>query len=214
MNLILLGPPGAGKGTQAKRIAEKYKLPHISTGDIFRETAGSGSDLGKKLQSYMSAGKLVPDDLVVEIVKARLDKDDCANGFLLDGFPRTVVQAQALDGVLKKSGKKIDRVLLIDLTGEEVVKRLSGRRVCAKCGANYNIYFKPPKKEGVCDKCSQDLTQRADDNPETIGKRLKVYDGQTMPLIDYYKKSGVLRSVDGKQSMEEVFKNICAVIKE
>lgn len=213
MNLILLGPPGAGKGTQAKMVAAKYKLPHISTGDMFRETAQSGSELGKKLQSFMSAGKLVPDDVVIEVVKTRLSKPDTKNGFLLDGFPRTVPQAQALDRILAEKNGKIDDVVSLSVNGEEIVKRLSSRRVCAGCGASYNTITQPPKVENVCDLCGGKVVQRADDTAETVRNRLRVYNEQTSPLIDYYAKKGVLRDVDGSRPVEEVFKNICEVIK-
>jgi adenylate kinase len=213
MNLILLGPPGAGKGTQAKMIAAKYRLPHISTGDMFRETAQSGSELGKKLQSFMSAGKLVPDAVVIEVVKARLSQPDCAAGFLLDGFPRTVPQAEELDRILSESKKKIDSVLCITLDDEEIVRRLSGRRVCPSCGGSFNLVSQPPKIAGSCDYCSAALIQRKDDNPETIRQRLKAYHEQTSPLIDYYTRQGVLGSIDGAKSVEEVFKSISACIK-
>ncbi|MCB4792646.1 MAG: adenylate kinase [Elusimicrobia bacterium] len=211
MNLILLGPPGAGKGTQAQRISLKYKLPHISTGDIFRETSKSGSDLGKKLQSYMSSGLLVPDNLVIEIVKERLNKADCKNGFLLDGFPRTVPQAQELNKVIEAKGQKIDKVISISLTDEEIIKRISGRRLCS-CGADYNIYSQPPKVKDICDKCNGKLIQRADDDPETVKKRLEVYNKQTSPLIDYYTKLGILAKIDGSKSIDEVFKDTTAVL--
>ena len=211
MNLVLLGPPGAGKGTQASQISQKYSLAHISTGDIFRETAKSGSELGKKLQSYMTAGKLVPDELVIEIVNERLSKPDCQKGFLLDGFPRTIGQAKALDEVLKKSGKLIDKVISIQLDDEEIVKRLSSRRVCS-CGASYNLMTQPPKKEGICDKCSGTLVQRADDNAETIRQRLKVYHDQTSPLIEYYSSAKKLFSVKGDQPIDKVFKDISGAL--
>ncbi|MBN1622282.1 MAG: adenylate kinase [Endomicrobiales bacterium] len=214
MNLIILGPPGAGKGTQAKKIAKKYNIQHVSTGDIFRETSKSGSDLGKKLQSYMSSGALVPDDLVVEIVKERIVRPDCQKGFLLDGFPRTLVQAENLDKVLLKENRKIDKALSLDLSEEEVVSRLSSRRVCKSCGANYNLITQPPKNGEICDNCSGELVQRADDNPETIKQRLKVYRDQTEPLIEYYSKTKILVKIDGAKSINEVFKNICAVIEE
>lgn len=214
MNIILLGPPGAGKGTQAKKIAAEYKLPHISTGDMFRETSASGSELGKKLQGYMSAGKLVPDELVIEIVKERLSKPDCAKGFLLDGFPRTVPQAQALDKALAAAGKKIDRVLTMNVDNEEIVRRLSSRRVCPKCGASYNVISQPPKKDSICDVCGSAVVQRADDNPETIRKRLEVYETQTRPLIEYYKKAGVVREADGTKSVDEVYKSLRAAIEK
>lgn len=213
MNLILLGPPGAGKGTQAKFISEKYGLPHISTGDMFRETAASGSELGKKLQEFMSAGKLVTDDIVIEVVKVRISKADTAKGFLLDGFPRTVPQAQALDKMLSEKSVKIDVVLSITLDDEEVVKRLSSRRVCIACGASYNTITQAPKKDGVCDKCSGSVIQRQDDNAQTIRQRLKVYNEQTSPLIEYYTSKGVLKTVDGSGSVEAVFKGLCEFIK-
>lgn len=212
MNLILLGPPGAGKGTQAKKISSKFHLPHISTGDMFRETAESGSDLGVKLKEYMAAGVLVPDEVVIEVVKERLSKPDCKKGFLLDGFPRTVLQAQSLDKLLKEKNQKIDAVLSIYLSEEEVIKRLSNRRVCSSCGANYNVVTQPPQSSDRCDLCSGKVIMRDDDNPETIKKRLKVYNDQTSPLIDYYSASGVLRKVEGSKPVEEVFKNLCAFI--
>ena len=213
MNLILLGPPGAGKGTQAKQIASKYKLPHISTGDIFREASSSGSELGKKLQSYMSSGQLVPDALVIDIVKERLNKPDAKNGFLLDGFPRTLEQAKALGIVLEKEGRKIDKVLSIYLNDEEVVKRISGRRSCS-CGASFNVYSQPPKKQDICDKCGSKLLQRADDNPETVKKRLEVYNSQTTPLISYYKNLNTLFKIEGNDTVNKVFTDICAIIDE
>lgn len=214
MNLILLGPPGAGKGTQAKKIAEKFAIPHISTGDMFRETAQSGSALGKKLQDFMSAGKLVTDEIVVEVVKARLSRPDTQAGFLLDGFPRTVFQAQELDKILSARKQKIDVVLSITLEDEEIVKRLSSRRVCVSCGASYNTITQPPKSDSICDKCSGKVILRADDNPDTIRQRLKVYKDQTSPLIDYYSKQGSLKSVDGAGQVEEVFKGLCEFIKK
>jgi adenylate kinase len=213
MNLILLGPPGAGKGTQAKIIASRYKLPHISTGDMFRETAQSGSELGTRLQGYMSAGKLVPDETVIEVVKDRLSKSDCANGFLLDGFPRTVPQAKALDALLAENKKKINGVIYIYLDEEEIVKRLSSRRVCISCGASYNLITQPPKVGEKCDTCSGKVIQRADDNPGTIRNRLKAYNEQTSPLIEYYDRAGVLCKIDGAKPVEEVFKSLCEFIK-
>jgi adenylate kinase len=214
MNLILLGPPGAGKGTQAKMIAQAYHLPHISTGDMFRETAASKSELGTKLQSFMSQGKLVPDDVVIEVVKTRLSKPDCDKGFLLDGFPRTVKQAEALDALLAEKNRKIDAVLNIDLDDAEIVKRLSSRRVCISCGASYNLITQPPKAAGVCDSCKGQVIQRSDDNAETIKNRLTVYHGQTSPLIEYYQRAGVLQKVDGSKSVDEVFKSLRAIIEK
>lgn len=208
MNLILLGPPGAGKGTQAKVIAAQYKLPHISTGDMFRETAASGSELGKTLQSYMTAGKLVPDEVVIAVVKTRLSKADCAQGFLLDGFPRTVPQAKELDRILSENSRKIDSVFYIYLQEEEIVRRLSSRRVCSACGGSYNTISQPAKIEGTCDLCGGAVVQRADDNEGTIRNRLKAYNEQTSPLIEYYKKAGVLCSIEGSKTVDEVFKNI------
>lgn len=213
MNLILFGPPGAGKGTQAVEIAKKYRLPHISTGDMFRETAASGSETGKKLQSYMTAGKLVPDEVVIAVVRERLSKPDTGNGFLLDGFPRTVEQAKSLAGILADKQQKVDKVLYITLSEDEIVRRLTARRSCGQCGAGYNLVFQPPKKEGVCDKCGGKLVQRADDNEGTIRNRLKVYAEQTTPLIDFYAASGVLAKVDGSKTVKEVFKDLCAVIE-
>jgi adenylate kinase len=212
MNIVLLGLPGAGKGTQAKMIAQKYELAHISTGDIFRETANSGSELGKKLQSYMSAGKLVPDVVVVEVVNNRLSKPDCAKGFMLDGFPRTQAQAAALDNVLAKASKKIDKVVYIYLTEDEVTKRLTSRRNCSKCQANYNLISYPPQKEGICDNCGGALVQRADDNEETIRNRIKVYNEQTKLLVYYYAKQNIMYKIDGSQAVETVFMNICFVL--
>jgi len=212
MNIILLGAPGAGKGTQAKKISEKCGIPHISTGDMFRETSASGSDMGKQLQSFMSAGKLVPDDLVIEIVKTRISRQDAVSGFLLDGFPRTNGQAEALDKALKASGRKINKVVSITVNEEEVVKRLSSRRVCVSCGATYNLMSNMPKKNDACDSCSGKVIQRADDNEATVRNRLEVYREQTSPLIEYYKKSNLLSEVDGMKSVDEVFKSICEVI--
>jgi adenylate kinase len=213
MNLILFGPPGAGKGTQAVEISKKYKVPHVSTGDMFRETAASGSEVGKKLQGFMSAGKLVPDDVVIAVVRERLSKPDTAKGFLLDGFPRTAEQAKSLDGILAERKQKIDAVLYITLSEDEIVRRLTARRNCPKCGANYNMIFQPSKKYGICDKCGAELVQRADDNELTIRNRLKVYNEQTTPLIDYYSKAGIMNRVDGSRTVGEVFKDLCAVIE-
>lgn len=214
MNLILLGPPGAGKGTQAKKIAAEFKLPHISTGDIFREAAGSGSELGVQLQGYMSAGKLVPDELVIKIVKERLLRPDCGNGFLLDGFPRTLIQAKSLDEELAKENRKINKVISLTVDEEEVVKRLSSRRVCLACGFAYNLNSNMPKKPDVCDACGGKVIQRADDNEDTIRKRLKVYQDQTRPLIKYYTDRQVISETDGMKSPGDVFNNISAVLKK
>lgn len=212
MNIILLGPPGAGKGTQAAGIVEKYKVPHISTGDIFRENIKQGTDLGKKAQEYMNKGELVPDDLVIEIATSRLAEDDCKNGFLLDGFPRTVYQAEKLDEFLKAKGGKIDHVLDIAVGKEELMKRLIGRRVCRSCGATYHIVNMPPAKEGVCDKCGGELYQRSDDKEETVANRIDVYEAQTKPLVNYYEKAGVLAHIDGTIGLKNVFDDIVKVL--
>ena len=214
MKIIMLGAPGAGKGTQAKRIAEKYDIPHISTGDIFRENIKKGTELGKKAKEYMDKGELVPDDLVCEIATSRLLEDDCKNGFLLDGFPRTVYQAEKLDEFLEKHGKKIDKVLDIAVEKEELMTRLIGRRVCKACGATYHVTNMPPKKEGVCDKCGGELMQRADDTAETVENRIEVYNSQTMPLVEYYEKAGNIAHIDGAIGLENVFNSIVSVLGE
>lgn len=214
MNLILLGPPGAGKGTQAAKIIEKYNIPHISTGDIFRENIKNGTELGKKAQEYMNKGQLVPDELVVEIATDRLDKDDCKDGFLLDGFPRTVFQAEELDKYLASKGKKVDHVLDIEVDRAELMTRLTGRRVCSKCGASYHIINIPPKKEGVCDVCGGELIQRKDDNEETAANRIEVYNKETKPLVDYYEKAGNISHIDGTTGLESVFNDIVGVLGE
>ncbi|MCQ2545325.1 MAG: adenylate kinase [Clostridia bacterium] len=214
MNLILLGPPGAGKGTQAAKIIEKYNIPHISTGDIFRENIKNGTELGKKAQEYMNAGKLVPDELVVEIATDRLTKDDCKDGFLLDGFPRTVFQAEELDKFLEAKGSKIDNVLDIDVNREELMTRLTGRRVCSKCGASFHVVNIPSKKEGICDVCGAELIQRKDDNEETAANRIEVYNNETKPLIDYYEKAGNISHIDGTTGLENVFNTIVGILGE
>ena len=192
LRAVLLGPPGAGKGTQAVRLVEKYEIPHISTGDIFRKNIKEGTELGKKAQEYMNAGALVPDELVVDLVKDRLQQDDCKNGFLLDGFPRTIFQAEKLDEFLSESNLKMDIVINLKVEKEALIKRLTGRRVCKDCGASYHIVNIPPKKEGVCDICGGELIQRKDDNIETVENRINVYEEQTAPLIGYYKEAGSL----------------------
>ncbi|MEG0918626.1 MAG: adenylate kinase [Anaerovoracaceae bacterium] len=214
MNLILLGPPGAGKGTQAVRIVEKFNVPHISTGDIFRKNIKEGTELGKRAKAYMDKGELVPDSLVIEIATDRLTEDDCKDGFLLDGFPRTVEQAVALDGFLGKIGKKIDHVLDIDVNDEELMVRLIGRRVCKGCGASYHVTNMPPKTEGVCDKCGAELIQRADDTESTVANRIEVYNKQTMPLLDYYDKVGNISHLDGTIGVENVFVEISKILGE
>ena len=214
LRTILLGPPGAGKGTQAAKIVEKYHIPHISTGDIFRENIINGTELGKKAQEYMNRGDLVPDDLVIEIATTRLLADDCAEGFLLDGFPRTVYQAEKLDEFLAAHGSKIDKVLDIAVEKEELMVRLTGRRVCKACGASYHVVNIPPKKEGICDVCGGPLVQRADDNAETVANRIEVYEAQTMPLIEYYEKAGNIAHIDGATGLESVFADIVKALGE
>ena len=214
MNIILLGPPGAGKGTQAARIIEKYNVPHISTGDIFRENIKEGTPLGQKAQEYMNKGELVPDSLVIEIATDRLTKDDCKNGFLLDGFPRTVEQAEALDKFLADAGKKVDHVLDMDVAPEILMERLTGRRVCKSCGATYHVTNIPPKVEGVCDSCGGQLYQRDDDTAETVGNRIDVYNSQTKPLIEYYEKAGNISHLDGSARLEDLFAEIVKILGE
>ena len=208
MRLVILGPPGAGKGTQADFIIDKYKVPHISTGDIFRENIKNGTDLGKKAKSYMEKGLLVPDQVVIDIVKDRLTWDDTKKGFLLDGFPRTVAQAVAVDAFLDSQNKKLDSVININVDTGILVERAVGRRVCKSCGATYHIKNKPSKEEGKCDKCGGPLFQRDDDTEDTVKTRIQVYFDQTSPLIDYYKAQNLLLDVDGKGDMKETFKRI------
>lgn len=213
MKIVMLGAPGAGKGTQAKMIAVKYNVPHISTGDIFRANIKEGTELGKKAKSYMDQGLLVPDELVVDLVVDRLQQDDCNNGYVLDGFPRTIPQAEALDAALTKFGSKLDFALDIDVADDFIVKRMGGRRACLTCGATYHIVNIPPKTEGICDTCGGELVLRDDDKPETVEKRLAVYHEQTQPLIDYYKNSGILVTLDGTQDMNDVFNSIVSVLE-
>ena len=214
MNMILLGPPGAGKGTQAVNIVEKYDVPHISTGDIFRENIKNGTELGKKAQEYMNRGELVPDELVCEIATDRLSREDCAKGFLLDGFPRTVFQAEKLDEFLTANGKKVDAVINLEVEKEELITRLTGRRVCRKCGASFHVVNIPPKTEGVCDYCGGELYQRDDDTVETAENRISVYDTQTKPLVDYYTKAGCIVNIDGATGLENVFADIVTALGE
>ena len=204
MKVIMLGAPGAGKGTQAKQIADKYSIPHISTGDIFRANIKNGTELGKKAKTFMDQGLLVPDELVVELVADRIQQDDCKNGFVLDGFPRTIPQAEALDAALEKINEKMDYAIDVDVPDENIITRMSGRRACLNCGATYHIVSIPTKVEGVCDRCGNPVVLRDDDKPETVKKRLEVYHEQTQPLIDYYKKKDILKTVNGVQPMEDV----------
>ena len=212
MKIIMLGAPGAGKGTQAKQIADKYSIPHLSTGDIFRANIKNGTELGKKAKQYMDQGALVPDELTCDLVMDRIQQDDCKNGFVLDGFPRTIPQAEALDAALGKINEKMDYAIDVDVPDENIVNRMSGRRACLNCGATYHLISIPPKVEGICDRCGSEIVLREDDKPETVQKRLKVYHEQTQPLIDYYKNQGILKSVDGTQPMDEVFKAIVTIL--
>ena len=212
MKIIMLGAPGAGKGTQAKRIASKYEIPHISTGDIFRANIKNGTELGKKAKTYMDQGLLVPDELVVDLVVDRVASDDCKNGYVLDGFPRTIPQAEALDAALSKLGEAMDYAINVEVPDDNIVKRMSGRRACVACGATYHLEHIPPKTEGICDTCGKELILRDDDKPETVLKRLNIYHEQTQPLIDYYTGKGILKEVDGTKDMAEVFDEIVAIL--
>ena len=213
MKIVMLGAPGAGKGTQAKMIAKKCDIPHISTGDIFRENIKNGTPLGAKAKTYMDKGLLVPDELVCDLVVDRIQQDDCKNGYILDGFPRTIPQAQALEDALTKIGQKLDYAIDIEVPDENIIRRMSGRRSCPKCGAIYHVVNNPPKKEGVCDTCGHPLVLRDDDKPETVQTRLNVYHEQTQPLIDYYDKKKILVTVDGTQSMDQVFSDILKAVR-
>ena len=212
MKIIMLGAPGAGKGTQAKMIAEKYNISHISTGDIFRANIKNGTELGKKAKSYMDKGQLVPDELTLDLIMDRFKEDDCKNGYVLDGFPRTIPQAEALDAALKANGEKVDFAIDVDVPDENIVKRMGGRRACVNCGATYHIVYSPTKVEGKCDKCGEELIVRDDDKPETVLSRLEVYHNQTQPLIDYYNEQGILKTVDGTVDMKDVFKAIVDIL--
>lgn len=212
MKIIMLGAPGAGKGTQAKMIADKYSLPHISTGDIFRANIKNGTELGMEAKRYMDEGKLVPDELTVKILLDRVAKEDCKNGYVLDGFPRTIPQAEVLEKALNEQGESIDWAIDVDVPDENIVNRMSGRRACINCGATYHLVHIPPKQEGICDKCGSELILRDDDKPETVLNRLKVYHDQTQPLIDFYSSRNVLKTVDGTQDMEDVFASIVAIL--
>jgi adenylate kinase len=208
MNLVLMGLPGAGKGTQAEKIVEKYGIPHISTGDMFRSAMKEGTELGLKAKSFMDSGNLVPDDVTIGIVRERLAKDDCKKGFLLDGFPRTVAQADALENILSETNRSIDYVLYIDVDQESLLKRLTGRRICKDCGATYHVIFNPSQQEGVCDKCGGELYQRADDNEKTVKTRLQVNIEQSQPLLDFYQDKGYLRKINGEREINEVFSSL------
>ena len=212
MKIIMLGAPGAGKGTQAKKIAEKYQIPHISTGDIFRANIKNGTELGKKAKTYMDQGLLVPDELVCDLVVDRVKQEDCKNGYILDGFPRTIQQAESLDEALGQMGESLDYAINVDVPDEHIVNRMSGRRACVGCGATYHMVYAPTKKEGVCDVCGAELILRDDDKPETVQKRLSVYHEQTQPLIDYYKGKGILKDVDGTKDMDVVFQAITDIL--
>ena len=214
MKIIMLGAPGAGKGTQAKMLADKYSIPHISTGDIFRANIKNGTELGKKAKEYMDKGLLVPDELVVDLVIDRFKEDDCKNGYILDGFPRTIPQAEALDKALEGIGDKVDYAVNVEVPDENIITRMGGRRACVGCGATYHVVFNPTKIEGQCDRCGESLILRDDDKPETVKKRLDVYHEQTQPLIDYYTKSGVIKEVDGTKDMKEVFEDIVNILGE
>ncbi len=212
MKIIMLGAPGAGKGTQADMIAKKYNVPHISTGDIFRANIKNGTELGKKAKEYMDKGLLVPDSLVVDLVIDRIHEDDAKNGYVLDGFPRTIPQAEALDNALTEAGETIDYAINVDVPDENIVNRMSGRRACLKCGATYHIVYNAPKTEGVCDACGSELVQREDDKPETVLNRLSVYHKETQPLIDYYTKKGSIRNINGTKDLNDVFADIVEIL--
>ena len=212
MKIIMLGAPGAGKGTQAKKIAAKYEIPHISTGDIFRANIKEGTELGKKAKTYMDQGLLVPDELVVDLVVARVNQEDCKNGYVLDGFPRTIPQAEALDKALAELGQKMDYAIDVDVPDENIIHRMGGRRACVACALLNHREYAPTKVEGICDACGKELILRDDDKPETVKKRLNVYHEQTQPLIDYYTNAGILKTVDGTVDIDVVFQNIVEIL--
>ena len=212
MKIVMLGAPGAGKGTQAKMISEKYNVPHISTGDIFRANIKENTPLGQKAKEYMDKGLLVPDELVVDLVVDRLAQDDAKNGYVLDGFPRTIPQAEALTEALDKIGEKLDYAIDVEVPDDNIINRMSGRRACVACGGTYHIKFNPTKKEGICDACGGELILRDDDKPETVKQRLTVYHDQTQPLIDYYNRQGILKTVNGTRPLEEVFADIVTIL--
>jgi adenylate kinase len=213
MKIIMLGAPGAGKGTQAKKLAAKYDIPHISTGDIFRANIKNGTELGKKAKVYMDQGLLVPDELVVDLVVDRFKEADCVNGYVLDGFPRTIPQAKALDEALAKNGDAVEFAIDVDVPDENIISRMAGRRACVNCGGTYHLVTIPPKQEGICDVCGGELILREDDKPETVEKRLKVYHEQTQPLIEYYQGKNILKSVDGTKNLETVFQEVVAIVE-
>ena len=213
MHILLMGPPGAGKGTQAAELVKAFQIPHISTGDMFRAAIKEGTEMGKQAKSYIDKGQLVPDEVTIGIVRDRLGQDDCKKGFILDGFPRTVEQADALTGILKDLGLSLTRVLNINVPASDLIERAVGRRICKKGGATYHTKFNPPKKEGICDECGSELFQRADDNAETMKNRLSVYEASTKPLIDYYKKAGLYTEVDGRQAIDKVTADLIKVLQ-
>ncbi len=212
--IVMLGAPGAGKGTQAKKLAEYYHVPHISTGDIFRANIKNHTELGKRAEEYIEKGLLVPDEVVLELIEDRFGQDDCQNGYILDGFPRTIPQAKSLDNDLGKMGKELDYVLNIDVSDDVIVERMSGRRACLNCGSTYHIVYNPTKKENICDKCGHNTVLRDDDKPETVKKRLKVYHEQTQPLVDYYTAQNKLVDVDGTMDIEDIFKALIQKVGE
>ncbi len=214
MKIIMLGAPGAGKGTQAKQIAAKFRIPHISTGDIFRANIKEGTELGKKAKTYMDQGALVPDDLTCDLVMDRIRQDDCKNGFVFDGFPRTIPQAEALDAALRASGETMDYVIEVNVPDEKIVNRMAGRRACINCGATYHTVYHPTKVDGICDTCGNETVLRDDDKPETVQKRLRIYHSQTQPLIAYYRKQNILNTIDGTKSMDDVYADIIAILGE
>ena len=213
MKIVMLGAPGAGKGTQAKQIAAKYGVPHISTGDIFRANLKEGTELGLKAKVYMDQGQLVPDSLTLELIMDRFSKYDCKNGYVLDGFPRTIPQAEALTKALKDNNDRLDYAIDVDVPDENIINRMSGRRACAKCGGTFHIKYNPTKVEGICDLCGGELYIRNDDKPEIVNKRLVAYHEQTQPLIDYYRNEGILKTVDGTQNVDKVFEDIVAILE-
>lgn len=213
MNLVFMGLPGAGKGTQAEKIVDRFQIPHISTGDMFRNAIKEGTPLGREAKSYLDQGALVPDEVTIGIVNERLAKEDCKEGFLLDGFPRTVAQAEALETILSKSERKLDHVIYINVSRERLLARLTGRRICKQCGATYHTVFNPPQREGVCDRCGGELYQRADDNEETVANRLDVNMKQQQSLLEYYRERGLLRTVNGEQDIDNVFAEISKLIR-